>query len=324
MSALSQIQAPVEGEMNAFESFFKEQMKSEHRLLDKVTNYIVKRKGKQMRPLFVFLSAKLFERPEEPTFVAATMIELLHTATLVHDDVVDDAQMRRGFFSINALWKNKIAVLVGDYLLSRGLSLSVKTQQFRLLGIMSKAVKDMAEGELLQQEKSRKLDITEEVYYDIIRQKTASLISACCESGAASTSATDEQVKQLALFGEYVGMAFQIKDDLFDYGTTDAIGKPVGIDIQERKLTLPLIHVLGKVDRDTAKKLIRTVRKHNTDKVKVEELMAQVVQLGGIQYATDKMFEFRDRALEILNQFEDSPARESLKLLVNYTIERKK
>jgi octaprenyl-diphosphate synthase len=299
-------------------------MKSEHRLLDKVTNYIVKRKGKQMRPLFVFLSAKLFEKPEEPTFVAATMIELLHTATLVHDDVVDDAQMRRGFFSINALWKNKIAVLVGDYLLSRGLSLSVKTQQFRLLGIMSKAVKDMAEGELLQQEKSRKLDITEEVYYDIIRQKTASLISACCESGAASTCATDEQVKQLALFGEYVGMAFQIKDDLFDYGTTDAIGKPVGIDIQERKLTLPLIHVLGKVDRDTAKKLIRTVRKYNTDKVKVEELMAQVVQLGGITYATEKMFEFRDRAMEILNQFEDSPARESLKLLVNYTIERKK
>jgi octaprenyl-diphosphate synthase len=324
VSALSQIQAPVEGEMNAFESFFKEQMKSEHRLLDKVTNYIVKRKGKQMRPLFVFLSAKLFEKPEEPTFVAATMIELLHTATLVHDDVVDDAQMRRGFFSINALWKNKIAVLVGDYLLSRGLSLSVKTQQFRLLGIMSKAVKDMAEGELLQQEKSRKLDITEEVYYDIIRQKTASLISACCESGAASTCATDEQVKQLALFGEYVGMAFQIKDDLFDYGTTDAIGKPVGIDIQERKLTLPLIHVLGKVDRDTAKKLIRIVRKYNTDKVKVEELMAQVVKLGGIQYATDKMFEFRDKALEILNQFEDSPARESLKLLVNYTIERKK
>jgi octaprenyl-diphosphate synthase len=194
VSALSQIQAPVEGEMNAFESFFKEQMKSEHRLLDKVTNYIVKRKGKQMRPLFVFLSAKLFEKPEEPTFVAATMIELLHTATLVHDDVVDDAQMRRGFFSINALWKNKIAVLVGDYLLSQGLSLSVKTQQFRLLGIMSKAVKDMAEGELLQQEKSRKLDITEEVYFDIIRQKTASIISACCESVAASTSATDEQV----------------------------------------------------------------------------------------------------------------------------------
>jgi octaprenyl-diphosphate synthase len=190
---------------------------------------------------------------------------------------------------------------------------------------MSKAVRDMAEGELLQQEKSRKLDITEEVYYDIIRQKTASLISACCESGAASTSATDEQVKQLALFGEYVGMAFQIKDDLFDYGTTDDIGKPVGIDIQERKLTLPLIHVLGKVDRDTAKKkLIRTVRKFNTDKVKVEELMAQVVELGGIKYATEKMYEFRDKALDILNQFEDSPARESLQLLVNYTIERKK
>jgi len=321
---INEIQAPVVKDIEAFEAYLHEQMRSPHRLLEKVTNYILKRKGKQMRPLFVFLTARLFQEPEEPTYVAATMIELLHTASLVHDDVVDDAQMRRGFFSINAIWKNKISVLVGDYLLSQGLIISVKTQQFTLLGIMSKAVKDMSEGELLQQEKSRRLDITEDVYYEIIRQKTASLISACCESGAASTSATSEQIARMAKFGEYVGMAFQIKDDLFDYGTTAEIGKPVGIDIQERKMTLPLIHVLGKVDASKRKELIRTVRKYNTDKAKVRALMQEVRELGGIAYAEEKMFEFRNKALDILAEFPKSDAKKSLALLVNYTIERKK
>lgn len=324
MSVLKEIQEPVKGEMAQFERYFQEQMRSEHRLLDKVTQYIIKRKGKQMRPLFVFLSAKVFSKPEEPTYVAATMIELLHTATLVHDDVVDDSQMRRGFFSINALWKNKIAVLVGDYLLSQGLSLSVKTNQFKLLGIMSKTVKEMSEGELLQQEKSRKLDITESVYYEIIRQKTASLIAACCESGALSANASDTDVQKMARFGELVGMAFQIKDDLFDFGVTSEIGKPVGIDIQERKMTLPLIHTLLKVDALERRELLRIVRKFNTNREKVQYLMGRVEAHGGIAYAWKKMIAFRDEAIEILESFPETQARNSLQLLVNYTIERNK
>jgi octaprenyl-diphosphate synthase len=314
VSVLKDIQEPVKAEMAQFERYFQEQMRSEHRLLDKVTQYIIKRKGKQMRPLFVFLSAKVFSKPEEPTFVAATMIELLHTATLVHDDVVDDSQMRRGFFSINALWKNKIAVLVGDYLLSQGLSLSVKTNQFRLLGIMSQTVKEMSEGELLQQEKSRKLDITEEVYYEIIRQKTASLIAACCESGALSSGASEDDVVKMAKFGELVGMAFQIKDDLFDFGVTTEIGKPVGIDIQERKMTLPLIHTLSKVQSKERRELLSIVRKHNTNRERVQYLMRQVELHGGIAYAWHKMMTFRNEAIEILQSFPDSKARQSLEL----------
>lgn len=324
MSVLKEIQGPVQKEMTQFESYFQEQMRSEHRLLDKVTQYIVKRKGKQMRPLFVFLSAKVFGEPKEPTFVAATMIELLHTATLVHDDVVDDSQMRRGFFSINALWKNKIAVLVGDYLLSQGLSLSVKTNQFDLLGIMSATVKEMSEGELLQQEKSRRLDITEDVYFNIIRQKTASLIAACCRSGAMSVGANAEDVDRMSKFGELIGMAFQIKDDLFDFGVTSEIGKPVGIDIQERKMTLPLIHTLSKASSSEKSELLRIVRKHNKDRARVDYLMKQVEKLGGISYAWNKMVEFKNEALEILNQFPETPSRQSLKLLVNYTIDRNK
>lgn len=324
MAAVKEIKAPVEREMKEFESRFRDSMKSTTPLLDRITHYIVKRKGKQMRPMFVFLSARLCGETNDATYTAASLIELLHTATLVHDDVVDDANLRRGFFSVNALWKNKIAVLVGDYLLSRGLLLSVKEGRFELLRIVSEAVSLMSEGELLQIEKSRRLDITEEVYFDIIRQKTASLISACCRSGAHSVGADEETTNRLGEFGELVGMAFQIKDDLFDYNTNGNIGKPTGIDIKEKKLTLPLIYALNHASKSEKRRIINTVKHHNTDKVRVAEIIQYVVDSGGIEYAGDKMLEFRDRALEILHTFESSEARDSLEELVNYTIHRKK
>lgn len=277
-----------------------------------------------MRPMFVFLSSKINGGVTQSTYNAASMIELLHTATLVHDDVVDDAQTRRGFFSINALWKNKIAVLVGDYLLSRGLLLSVENNEFELLRIVSKAVKEMSEGELLQQEKSRLLNITEEVYYQIITQKTASLIAACCAAGAAAAGATKEAVQKMEEFGVYVGMAFQIKDDLFDYGFGSDIGKPSGIDIQEKKMTLPLIFTIANSDKNIGKQLINIVKNHNKDKARVKELVETVVAQGGIDYAVKKMEEFRKKALDILANFPDSDAKASMEKLVYYTIDRKK
>lgn len=246
---VEQIKSPVHDEMILFEQKFKESMKSDVALLDKITHYIIKRKGKQLRPLFVFLAAKMHGEITEGTYIAASLIELLHTATLVHDDVVDDASERRGFLSINALWKNKIAVLVGDYLLSRGLLLTTEKNRVDLLNIVTKAVKSMSEGELLQMEKARRLDITEDVYYRIIEQKTASLVAACCGTGACSVNAGEEMTQKMEEIGKYVGIAFQIKDDIFDYGFSDKIGKPTGIDIKERKLTLPLIYVLNKVDK---------------------------------------------------------------------------
>lgn len=307
-----------------FESYFQRAMKSNNGLLDKITHYIIKRKGKQMRPMFVFLSSKVCGQITPSTYNAASLIELLHTATLVHDDVVDDAQTRRGFFSINALWKNKIAVLVGDYLLSRGLLMSVENNEFNLLKIVSTAVKEMSEGELLQQEKSRLLNITEEVYYKIITQKTASLIASCCAAGAAAAQASEIDQQKMHDFGINVGMAFQIKDDLFDYGYGKDIGKPTGIDIQEKKLTLPLIHALTKADNTTRKNLLQIVKKHNTNSKKVKELVASVVDLGGIDYAVKKMEEFRKNALDILHTFPDSQARHSLEMLVHYSIDREK
>lgn len=324
MSVLKNIKSPIHKEMDEFETRFRDSMKSSVPLLDKITYYIVKRKGKQMRPLFVFLSAKMFSETSNSTYVAASLIELLHTATLVHDDVIDEAYKRRGFFSINALWKNKIAVLVGDYLLSRGLLISVDNGEFELLRIVSRAVKEMSEGELLQMEKARKLDIKEEVYYEIIRQKTASLIASCCACGASSAGQSKEVVDKMYLFGEYTGMAFQIKDDLFDYGLSDDIGKPTGIDIQEKKMTLPLIYALNKADRSQRREMINIVKKHNKDKKKVSELMDKVVQSGGIKYAEKKMNEYKDKALEILHSFPDSEARESLTQLLTYTVERTK
>jgi octaprenyl-diphosphate synthase len=319
---VKEIKAPVRTEMETFEWKFKESMSSQTPLLDKITHYIIKRKGKQMRPLFVFLTAKVFGEVKESTYTAASLIELLHTATLVHDDVVDDSFERRGFFSINAIWRNKIAVLVGDYLLSKGLMMSVDKGEFELLRIITNAVREMSEGELLQIEKARKLDITEDVYFDVIRQKTASLLAACCACGAHSASENPEDAKKMLLFGEKVGIAFQIKDDLFDYGSGENIGKPTGIDIKERKMTLPLIYTLNNVDKSTKKKLIRTVKKYNEDNQKVDELIQVVIKTGGIDYATKRMNQYRDEALEILASFPQNEATKSLEGLVRYTTER--
>lgn len=324
LSALDKIQKPIAAEMEEFENYFKAAMKSDNLLLDKITHYIIKRKGKQMRPMFVFLCSKLCGGITPATYTAASLIELLHTATLVHDDVVDNANTRRGFFSVNALWKNKIAVLVGDYLLSQGLLMSVENNQFELLRIVSRAVKEMSEGELLQQEKSRLLNINEEVYYNIIRQKTASLIAACCKSGAAAANADDDSIEKMYHFGLNIGLAFQIKDDLLDYGFGEKIGKPTGIDIQERKMTLPLIYTLQKSTSYDRRKLVNIVKHHNTDKRKVQELIERVVASGGIDYASKKMEEFRDKALSLLFTFPQSDTRNSLQELVEYTINRKK
>ncbi len=310
--------------MEEFEGRFRSSMRSEVALLDKITRYIVKRKGKQMRPMFVFLTAKMLKDTNDSTYRAATLIELLHTATLVHDDVVDDAEKRRGFFSINALWKNKIAVLVGDYLLSRGLLLSIKHKDYHLLEITSNAVQEMSEGELLQIEKARKLDITEDIYFDIIRKKTASLIASCCASGAASISDDKELIEQLRLFGETVGIAFQIRDDLFDYGSDDNIGKPTGIDIKEKKMTLPLIYALNNCDQSEKRLVINTIKNHNTDEQRVSAVIDLVQKKGGIDYAVSRMNEYRDRALEMLSKFPENQAKRSLTDLVNFVIDRTK
>ncbi|MFT4737347.1 MAG: octaprenyl-diphosphate synthase [Cyclobacteriaceae bacterium] len=321
--SLSEIQAPVAREMSEFEKKFRKSMQSKVMLLDKITGYIVRRKGKQMRPLFVFLSAGVTGRITESTYRGASMIELMHTATLVHDDVVDDSHYRRGFFSINALWKNKIAVLVGDFLLSRGLLLSIEHGDFDLLKIVSKAVKEMSEGELLQMEKARKLDITEDIYYDVIRQKTASLITSCCEVGAASAEASPESIRLMANFGTNVGMAFQIKDDLFDYGNT-SIGKPTGIDIKEKKMTLPLIYSLNQVGSSERKRVISLIKKSADKPKNVKEVISFVKETGGIEYATEVMHEYHSKATGILDSFPDSQYKTSLKQLVQFTINRTK
>jgi len=308
-------------ELALFENHFKDAVKSRVALLDRIMQYIVKRKGKQMRPMFVLLSAKLHGEITDASYRAASLVELLHTATLVHDDVVDDALERRGMFSINALWKNKIAVLVGDYLLSKGLLLSLENKDFDILTILSNAVKKMSEGELLQIEKTRNLNFDESIYYEIINGKTASLLSSSCGAGAASVTKDSGIIEKMRLFGEMVGMAFQIKDDLFDYGDI-AVGKPTGNDIKEKKLTLPLIHVLQKVDASLKKEIIYIVKNNNNDKKKVKFVIDNVIKHGGIEYATQKMYEYRDKALEILNSFQPSPARAALEELVRYTTDR--
>lgn len=308
-------------ELDLFESHFKEAVKSRVSLLDRIMQYIVKRKGKQMRPMFVLLSAKLHGEINEASYRAASLVELLHTATLVHDDVVDDATERRGFLSINALWKNKIAVLVGDYLLSKGLLLSLENQDFNTLTILSNAVKKMSEGELLQIEKTRNLNFDESVYYDIINGKTASLLASSCAAGAASVTSNEEIIQKMKSFGEHVGMAFQIKDDLFDYGDAK-VGKPTGNDIKEKKLTLPLIHILQKVPKHLKREIIYIVKNNNNDKEKVKFVIDHVKSYGGIEYAEAKMIEYRDNALAILNSFPASPAREALEELVRYTTDR--
>lgn len=323
MPGINQIRKPIAADIAVFEQKFKDSMHSDAPLLDRITHYIVKRKGKQIRPMFVFFAAKLCGGIIESTHRGAALVELLHTATLVHDDVVDNAYERRGFFSINALWKNKIAVLVGDYLLAKGLLLSVNNGEFRLLQIVSEAVKQMSEGELLQIEKVRRMDIGEELYFDVIRQKTASLIASCCACGAASAGANEETVEKMRLFGEKVGIAFQIKDDTFDFGTDD-VGKPLGIDIKEKKVTLPLIYALNRADKAEKKKMINLVKNHNDEPAKIQQIIDFVNSKDGVHYANEKMAQYQQEAFDILYTFEDSEARTGLEQLVRYTTERKK
>ncbi len=322
MNKLKEIQAPVKQEMNEFEFKFRQSMKSKVMLLDKIMNYIIKRKGKQMRPLFVFLTAAITGNINESTYRGAALIELLHTASLVHDDVVDNAHYRRGFFSINALWKNKIAVLVGDFLLSKGLLLSLKNDDFELLRIVSNAVQQMSEGELLQMEKARKLDITENLYYEVIKQKTASLITSCCQVGASSGGATKEDISKMGIFGTKVGMAFQIKDDLFDYENV-SIGKPTGIDIRERKMTLPLIYALEQSSSSEVSIVKGMIKNSEKKSANVKKIIDFVVEKGGIDYATQRMNNFLSEAITILKTYPDSTYRNSLEQLLAFTIARK-
>jgi octaprenyl-diphosphate synthase len=324
MKAVEQIKAPIYEEMELFEKKFSASMSSNVALINRITHFIVNRKGKQMRPMFVFLVAKMLGKGKvtERVYRGASVIELIHTATLVHDDVIDDSNQRRGFFSVNALWKNKIAVLVGDFLLSKGQLLTVEHEDFDLLKIISVAVREMSQGELLQIEKSRHLDITEEIYYEIIRQKTATLLATCCEMGAQSVNAPEEDVLKMRAFGEAIGMAFQIKDDLFDYGTSK-IGKPLGIDIKEQKMTLPLIHALRQAPEKERKAMIHIVKNKNNDKKAVNQLIERVKQLGGLDFAVVQMKQYQEKALAILAQYPQSEYKNSLELMVNYVIDRK-
>jgi octaprenyl-diphosphate synthase len=321
--SLAHLQAPVAAEIQKFEAYFRNAMSSRVVLLDRIMEYIVKRKGKQIRPLLVFLSAGACGQIDERAYRGASLIELLHTATLVHDDVVDDAAYRRGFFSVNALWKNKVAVLVGDYLLSRGLLLSVEHGDFDLLRIVSVAVRQMSEGELLQMEKARKLDISEAVYFDIIHKKTASLIASCCGIGAAAAHADADTIELMEQFGQKVGMAFQIKDDLFDYGNAE-IGKPIGQDIKEKKMTLPLIYTLNSVDGPTKRHLLDLVKNHSQKQEKVQEVIAIVRAGKGIAYATDTMEQYHTQAIKLLHQLPATAYRDSLEELVAFTVSRQK
>lgn len=323
MLNLEEIKKPIAAELETFEAKFKASMQSSVPLLDRITHYIVKRKGKQIRPMFVFLSASLCGGITEATYRGAALVELLHTATLVHDDVVDNSYERRGFFSVNALWKNKIAVLVGDFLLSKGLLLSINNGDFELLKIVSDAVKQMSEGELLQIEKARRLDIDEAVYYEVIRQKTASLIASCCSCGAASAGASAEIVEKMRLFGEKVGIAFQIKDDLFDFGIDD-VGKPLGNDIKEKKITLPLIYALNRASSSEKRRIINLVKNHNEESDKVSEVIDFVRNSGGLDYARSRMEAYQQEAFSILNDLPENNARNSLQQLVRFTTERKK
>lgn len=322
--SMAEIRRPVAAEMDRFELRFREAMRSKVPLLDRVMHYIVQRKGKQMRPLFTLLSARQFGPVNEAGYTAASLIELLHTATLVHDDVVDGSNMRRGFFSINALWKNKVAVLVGDYLLSKGLLLAVEHEQFELLRIVSTAVREMSEGELLQMEKARGLNFSEEVYFDIIRKKTASLIAACCASGAFAGGASPAQVELMRRFGTHAGIAFQIKDDLFDYGAGKNVGKPTGIDIKEGKLTLPLIHALRTVGAADRRWMVRVVKHESGSDKAVARLVAMVVEAGGIDHARQRMYAERNLALNELRQLPPTDARHALDGLLELTVERSK
>jgi len=324
MSKLDEIKRPIEHDLSEFEPYFRKSMSSKVPLLDVITNYIYRRKGKQLRPIIVFLSAGLNGKINPSTYVAAGMIELLHTATLIHDDVVDEAYERRGFFSLNALWRSKIAVLVGDYMLSRGLLLAIEKNEIELLRIMSEAVRDMSEGELLQIERSRKMDIDEETYYEIIKKKTASLLSSCAANGACSVASSPENIQNMKDFGQYLGMAFQIKDDLFDYQPKGIIGKPTGNDIKEKKLTLPLIYSLSKVSSSEQSEILKLVRNSKKNPKAVDRVVEFVQKNGGLEYTEKKMLEFKSKALEVLALYPESEYRSSLEKLTEYIVERSK
>ena len=312
----------IEDELRAFEIKFKEAVKSQAPMLDRIMRYIVKRKGKQLRPMFVLLSAKVFGELNESTYRAASLVELLHTATLVHDDVVDDSMERRGFFSLYALWKNKVSVLVGDYLFAKGLLLSLDNNDYQILKLLSDAVRKISEGELLQMEKARSLNLSEEIYFDIIRSKTASLLASACAAGAWSNTNDPDIAQQMRLFGENVGMAFQIKDDLFDYSSDD-IGKPTGNDIKEKKLTLPLIYTLNNIDRETKRKMIFIIKNENKKNKKIKFVIDKVIEQGGIKYAEGKMNEYKQKAIDILYRFPQNSYRNGLENLVNFVTDRK-
>lgn len=324
MSNIKSIMQPVSNEMNSFDAYFKQALDTNIPLLKTILNFLYRRKGKQLRPLLVFLSAKMLGEVNPSTYTAAAMIELLHTATLIHDDVVDESYERRGFFSINALWKSKIAVLVGDYILSKGLLLSVKNKEYELLEIMSEAVKEMSEGELKQIEKTRRLNIKEDDYFEIIKKKTASLIASCTANGAKSVNASDETVEKMKNFGLNLGIAFQIRDDLFDYSSSTKIGKPTGNDIKEKKMTLPLIYTLNNIDHNLKNKLIKIVKRNNKDSKKVSMLIQLVKEHGGIKYSEEKMLEYKNIAINCLSGFPENEAKEALIELVEYSINRKK
>jgi len=322
-SVIKSIQAPIADELILFNKKFKGYLKSSVPLLDRITSYMVKKKGKQMRPMFVLLSSKLFGEVTHEVYRSASLVELLHTATLIHDDIVDDSMKRRGLFSINALWKNKVAVLVGDFILSKGMLLALENEDFKQLKIVSRAVKEMSEGELLQIEKTRNLNLDESVYFEIIRGKTASLIASCCANGAAANTDDQAMIDKMWAFGEALGIAFQIKDDLLDFGNSD-IGKPKGIDIKEKKMTLPIIYMINNANASLRRKYINTIKRYNNDNDKVSWLIDEVHKSGGIEYSKEKMQAYKQEAIAILNSFEDSMAKQSLLDLVEYTIERKK
>ncbi|WP_116126488.1 polyprenyl synthetase family protein [Lewinella sp. IMCC34183] len=320
-TGLDEIKRPIAHELETFERRFRETLRSPVPLMDRITYYIVRRKGKQMRPMFTFFCAQACGGINDDTYTAASLIELVHTASLVHDDVVDESYERRGFFSINALWKNKIAVLVGDYFLARGLSIALKNRQYRTLEISSDAVQSLAEGELLQIEKARRLDIDEDIYFEVIRQKTASLIAASCAAGAASATEDEDTVSRMHAFGEKIGIAFQIRDDLFDFGL-DNVGKPRGIDIKEKKMTLPLIHALNRAPRAERRRVIRNIKKHSDEPERVQEVLRFVRESEGIAYAEAAMYRYRDEAFELLRELPPSEARACLEQLVNYVVDR--
>lgn len=323
LKTLDDIKAPIEKELEIFEAHFEAELKSKVSLLDTIMRFVIKRKGKQVRPLFIFLSAKICGDTTEATYHAASLVEMLHTATLIHDDVVDDSMQRRGFFSLNALWGNKVAVLIGDYLLSKGLLLSLKHGVYQLLHICSDAIREMSEGELLQIEKARRLDIKEEIYFEIIRKKTASLIASACAAGAASGGATADEIERMRLLGEKIGIAFQIRDDLFDFGDGDA-GKPQGNDIQEKKMTLPLIHALNTTDKTQRNHIINIIKNENTNPKKIQEVTEFVINSPGIEYTRQRMYDYRNEAIELLHSFPPSPSREAMEDLVMFVTERKK